>query len=59
MKQWTELIGAVYVSDLILVGSQVMIEIDSNKKLFLSLNVNCVQCFDTVGWAAGRASGLV
>ena len=29
---WTELISAVYVSDLILVGSQVMIEIDSNKK---------------------------
>jgi len=20
--------------------------------------VNCLQCFDTVGWAAGRASGL-
>jgi len=21
-------------------------------------NVSCVQCFDAVGWAAGRASGL-
>ena len=22
------------------------------------LALNCLQCFDTVGWAAGRASGL-
>jgi len=21
-------------------------------------NLNCFQCFDTVGWGAGRASGL-
>ena len=21
-------------------------------------NINCLQCFDTVGWASGRASGL-
>jgi len=23
----------------------------------LLLNVLCLQCFDTIGWAAGRASG--
>ena len=23
-----------------------------------SVNVSCLQCFDAVGWAAGRASGL-
>jgi len=22
------------------------------------MKVTCLQCFDTVGWAAGRASGL-
>jgi len=25
---------------------------------FNSLVYDCLQCFDTVGWAAGRASGL-
>ena len=25
---------------------------------FLPLLLLCLQCFDTVGWAAGRASGL-
>ena len=24
----------------------------------VSLDISCLQCFDTVGWAAGRASGL-
>ena len=23
-----------------------------------AFNADCLQCFDTVGWAAGRASGL-
>ena len=23
-----------------------------------AMNVDCLQCFDAVGWAAGRASGL-
>jgi len=28
-------------------------------RLFLSTTAtNCLQCFDAVGWAAGRASGL-
>ena len=26
--------------------------------LFLNIRVHCFQCFDAVGWAAGRASGL-
>jgi len=26
-------------------------------KWLLLLSVRCLQCFDTVGWAAGRASG--
>jgi len=26
--------------------------------LFVRLLVICLQCFDTVGWASGRASGL-
>jgi len=26
--------------------------------LFLLTVIICVQCFDAVGWAAGRASGL-
>jgi len=27
--------------------------------IFVAINDNlCLQCFDTVGWAAGRASGL-
>ena len=26
--------------------------------LFLILVFSCLQCFDAVGWAAGRASGL-
>jgi len=25
---------------------------------YLLLRASCLQCFDTVGWAAGRASGL-
>jgi len=25
---------------------------------FISIMNNCLQCFDAVGWAAGRASGL-
>jgi len=24
----------------------------------LNLNLSCLQCFDAVGWVAGRASGL-
>ena len=27
-------------------------------KFFSSLNYLCLQCFDAVGWASGRASGL-
>jgi len=27
-------------------------------KFVLSGTINCLQCFDAVGWAAGRASGL-
>ena len=27
-------------------------------KIYIYLHNNCLQCFDTVGWAAGRASGL-
>ena len=26
--------------------------------LFLYLILTCLQCFDAVGWAAGRATGL-
>jgi len=27
-------------------------------RLFCMYNLLCLQCFDAVGWAAGRASGL-
>jgi len=27
-------------------------------KFLIFDNIICLQCFDTVGWAAGRASGL-
>ena len=30
---------------------------DANQKSYISLN-KCLQCFDAVGWAAGRASSL-
>jgi len=26
--------------------------------IFVDIYVHCLQCFDAVGWAAGRASGL-
>jgi len=26
--------------------------------VFIWMNIDCLQCFDAVGWAAGRASGL-
>ena len=26
--------------------------------VFFSISESCLQCFDAVGWAAGRASGL-
>jgi len=36
------------------------IEVSESSVKFLQLNCikQCLQCFDTVGWAAGRASGL-
>ena len=27
-------------------------------KISLHMSTECLQCFDAVGWAAGRASGL-
>jgi len=32
--------------------------VHSEQPTILSFSVICLQCFDTVGWAAGRASGL-
>jgi len=33
--------------------------VEENSSVFsLSEYASCLQCFDTVGWAAGRASGL-
>jgi len=29
-----------------------------NFSTLLIIGMNCLQCFDAVGWAAGRASGL-
>jgi len=29
-----------------------------NAAFSVTVRVKCLQCFDTVGWAAGRASGL-
>ena len=32
--------------------------ITSNVFYFIVFKKNCLQCFDAVGWATGRASGL-
>jgi len=36
------------------------LEVDTSLKVsdFSFSSFSCLQCFDTVGWAAGRASGL-
>ena len=40
-------------------GSDKMIGITDNyHKIIISKWLQCLQCFDAVGWAAGRASGL-
>jgi len=36
---------------------QTQYKVDTNF-LFSFLSVKCLQCFDAVGWAAGRACGL-
>ena len=39
---------------------QVLLKSEISRELFCSvalLTASCLQCFDTVGWAAGRASG--
>ena len=38
--------------------SQVVSLIDLSQAEFQGFKSNCLQCFDAVGWTAGRASGL-
>jgi len=38
--------------------TQKMVTIDSVTSFHLMYLLHCLQCFDAVGWAAGRASGL-
>jgi len=39
-------------------GLSVLSEIFIKLKLVASMEDFCLHCFDTVGWVAGRASGL-
>ena len=39
-------------------GTVVICCLNSLRLLFTYMFVYCLQCFDAVGWAAGRASGL-
>ena len=34
------------------------VRVPSSYNDFISIAETCLQCFDAVGWAAGRASGL-
>ena len=36
----------------------VTVTVPSVLSIYIFIYADCLQCFDTVGWAAGRASGL-
>jgi len=54
-------LSAVIVKSVLIVCSEYLLTVDVWMSVYFTQSFsisNCLQCFDTVGWASGKASGL-